>query len=280
MNWTYINDHFVEEDKAVINVRDLSVQRGYGVFDFFRIRDNKPLFLDDYLTRFFNSASELFITLPLSGQQLKEVIYTLISRNNIPHSGIRITATGGYSPDGYTPARGNLIIQQQPLIPVSAEKKEYGIKIITHEYMRDLPAVKSINYVMGVWLQRLVKEKQADDVLYVKNNLVTEFPRANIFMVSREGKLLTPASNVLAGITRKKVLTLAPEILPVATTAIALHELKNAAEVFMTSTTKCILPIVEIDGIKINDGRPGAITKALSALFSEMEERVIKQTAE
>lgn len=276
MSWIYINDHFLEEDKAAVNVNDLAVQRGYGVFDFFRTRDNKPLFLDDYLDRFFNSAKTLFISLPVNREQLKNVIYALIGKNNIPESGIRITATGGYSPDGYTPAQGNLIIQQQPLIPVSEEKKEHGIKIITHEYMRDLPAVKSINYVMGVWLQKQVKEKQADDVLYVKNNLITEFPRSNIFMVNSGGKLLTPANNVLAGITRKKVLALAPEILPVATADISLDELKNAAEVFMTSTTKRILPVVEMDGIKIGDGRPGAITKALYKLFTQMEERTIK----
>ncbi|PVD50773.1 amino acid aminotransferase [Terrimonas sp.] len=276
MSWIYINDHFLEEDKAAVNVNDLAVQRGYGVFDFFRTRDNKPLFLDDYLDRFFNSAKTLFISLPVNREQLKNVIYALIGKNNIPESGIRITATGGYSPDGYTPAQGNLIIQQQPLIPVSEEKKEHGIKIITHEYMRDLPAVKSINYVMGVWLQKQVKEKQADDVLYVKNNLITEFPRSNIFMVNGGGKLLTPANNVLAGITRKKVLALAPEILPAATADIPLHELKNAAEVFMTSTTKRILPVVEMDGIKIGDGRPGAITKALYKLFTQMEERTIK----
>ncbi|MFT4016733.1 MAG: aminotransferase class IV [Agriterribacter sp.] len=276
MSWIYINDHFLEEDKAAVNVNDLAVQRGYGVFDFFRTRDNKPLFLDDYLDRFFNSAKTLFISLPVNREQLKNVIYALIGKNNIPESGIRITATGGYSPDGYTPAQGNLIIQQQPLIPVSEEKKEHGIKIITHEYMRDLPAVKSINYVMGVWLQKQVKEKQADDVLYVKNNLITEFPRSNIFMVNSGGKLLTPANNVLAGITRKKVLALAPEILSAATADISLHELKNAAEVFMTSTTKRILPVVEMDGIKIGDGRPGAITKALYKLFTQMEERTIK----
>jgi len=95
-------------------------------------------------------------------------------------------------------------------------------------------------------------------------------------MVNSGGKLLTPANNVLAGITRKKVLALAPEILPVATVDISLHELKNAAEVFMTSTTKRILPVVEMDGIKIGDGRPGAITKALYKLFTQMEERTIK----
>lgn len=271
MRWVFVNNDFFEEDKAVVKISDLSLQRGYGVFDFFRTKNNKPLFLDDYLDRFFNSAKEMFITIPFNREQLKTVIFSLMERNNIPESGIRVTATGGYSPDGYTPVQGNIIIQQQPLTQPSKEKFETGIKIMTYEYMRDLPAVKSINYVMGVWLQKQLKEKHAEDVLYFKKNIITEFPRSNIFMVTNDGQLLTPAKNILAGITRKKVLEISPGVLTTSITDIYLADLKNAAEVFMTSTTRRILPIVEMDGKKIGDGKPGRMTKLLYERFIELE---------
>ncbi|MFT3947561.1 MAG: aminotransferase class IV [Agriterribacter sp.] len=273
MRWTFVNNEFFEENLAVLRTNDLAIQRGYGVFDFFRTRNNKPLFLEDYLDRFFNSAKEMFIPVPLDGEQIKLAIATLIDKNNIPESGIRITTTGGYSPDGYSPVEGNIIIQQQPLTQPSKEKFETGIKIMTYEYMRDLPAVKSINYVVGVWLQKQLKEKQLDDVLYFKNDIITEFPRANIFIVTQEGKLLTPGNNVLAGITRKKILSFAPEVLPTATTDISLRALKNAAEIFMTSTTRRILPVVEIDGNKVGTGKVGRITNLLYKRFIEMEEK-------
>ncbi len=275
MRWTFINNDFFEENKAVIQASDLALQRGYGVFDFFRTRNNKPLFLDDYLDRFYNSAKKMFITVSLNREQLKEAIFMLMKKNDMPESGIRITATGGYSPDGYSPVQGNIIIQQQPLILPHTEKYTNGIKIITHEYMRDLPTVKSINYLMGVWLQKLVKEKQADDVLYFKNNIISEFPRSNIFIVTGDGQLLTPGNNVLAGITRKKVMELAKDIMPTSTRDINVAELKNAEEIFMTSTTKRVLPIVEIDGKKIGEGKPGKITGRLYQLFCEMEEKEI-----
>lgn len=271
MKWVFINDDFFEEDKAVIKTNDLALQRGYGVFDFFRTSNNQPLFLEDYLNRFYHSAKEMFIKVSLERKQLKEIIFKLIEKNNLPESGIRITATGGYSPDGYMPVEGNIIIQQQPLKLPPKEKYENGIKIITHEYVRDLPSVKSINYLMGVWLQQKIKEKQADDVLYYKNGIISECPRSNIFMVNDKGELLTPVENVLAGITRKKILEMSRNVMPTFTRDITLTELKNANEVFITSTTKRLLPIVEIDGEKVGDGKPGNITAALYDLFMKME---------
>lgn len=271
MSWVFINNDFFEEANAVIKVNDLALQRGYGVFDFFRTSNNKPLFLQDYLDRFFASAKEMFITLPVDSVQLQNAIRILIEKNAIPDSGIRITATGGYAGDGYTPTQANIIIQQQPLHPLPKEKFENGIKIMTHDYMRDLPSVKSINYIMGVWLQKQLKEKKLDDVLYYNNGIITEFPRSNIFIITYEGKLLTPAKNVLSGITRKKILEFAPELLPTETTDISLSELKNAAEVFTTSTTKRILPVVDIDGAKIGNGKPGVITAQLYQKFIEIE---------
>ncbi|HEX5152400.1 MAG TPA: aminotransferase class IV [Parafilimonas sp.] len=272
MKWICINNDFVEEGKAILQAGDMAVQRGYGVFDFFRIYNNKPLFIDDYLNRFFNSAKEMFIIIPFGREELKENIYRLIAMNNMPESGIRITATGGYAADSYSVGEGNIIIQQQPLLLPPKEKFVNGIKIITYPYMRDLPQVKSINYLMGVWLQKQLKEKQLDDVLYFQNNTVTEFPRSNVFIVTQDGELATPAHNVLAGITRKKILQFSPDIISTSTRDVSTDELKNAAEVFMTSTTKRILPVTEINGEKVGDGKPGSITTRLYERFLELEE--------
>ena len=272
MRYIFVNDDFFEEHNAVLRISDLALQRGYAVFDFFRTRNNKPLFLDDHLDRFFNSAKEMFITVSLDRERLKDVIKMLMDRNVLPDSGIRITATGGYSPDGYNPVQGNIIIQQQPFQQPSREKFENGVKIMTYEYMRELPTVKSTNYLMGVWLQKQLKEKQLDDVLYYKNNIITEFPRANVFIVTKDGQLLTPGDNVLAGITRKKVLAFAHKLLPTVARQVSIDELRNAAEVFMTSTTKRLLPVTEIDGKKIGEGKPGKMTTTLYEMFVAMEE--------
>lgn len=272
MIWTFVNNAFEAEGKATLQTGDLALQRGYAVFDYFRTVDHVPLFLEDYLDRFFHSAKALFITIPHTRSRVTEIIYELIQKNNLPESGIRMIATGGYSPDSYTPVQGNLILQQQPLQLPDAARFESGIRIMTYTYQRDLPAVKSINYLMGIWLQKQLTAKGLDDVLYTQNGIISEFPRANIFIITPEGTLVTPAHNVLAGITRKKILGFAGALLPVETRDVPVSELKNAAEVFMTSTTKRILPVTEIDGIRIGNGTAGPITRQLQEQFIRLQE--------
>lgn len=182
----FINNQFLEEIDAVLHVGDLALQRGYAAFDFLRSRNGIPLFVDDYLDRFFNSAILMRLQPQHSKEQMKAIIRELIERNGMPEAGIRMILTGGYSPDSYELSEPNLIILQHPLQMPSSEKFHHGIKVITYEYMRDLPLVKSINYLMGIWLQQQVREQGAQDVLYHLNGQVSEFPRANVFIVSKE----------------------------------------------------------------------------------------------
>ncbi|HMR85829.1 MAG TPA: aminotransferase class IV [Niabella sp.] len=276
MKWFFVNDGLFEEEKAVLKTGDLALQRGYAAFDYFRLRNNKPLFLDDYLDRFFNSAAEMFITMPLNREQVRKAIFDLIEKNNLPDSGFRMIVTGGYSPDSYTPVKGNFIIHQEPLSMPSEEQFQKGVRIATFNYLRDLPQVKSTNYLMGIWQQKRLKEKHLDDVLYHYEGIITEFPRANVFIINQDRELLTPARNVLAGITRKRLIELASGILPVRTTDITLNALTKACEVFMTSTTKRILPVVEIDGTAVGNGCVGPVTAQLNELFIKQEdERVL-----
>jgi len=274
----YINHQFIEEEKATLQVSDLAIQRGFGIFDFFRTRNYIPLFLEDYLDRFFNSAASLRLQPMHNRQELTAIIYELIKRNSEPSSGIKMILTGGYSLDGYEPALApNLIILQQRLKELSPDQFASGIKVITHEHQRELPTVKSINYLMGVWLQQKVKDQQAADVLYYKNGIVSEFPRANVFMITHDGKVVTPAENVLHGITRKQLLQLAAKKYTVEVRAVSLEEIKTAAEVFMSSTTKRLLPIYQIDETIIGNGKAGPITTLLNTDFITMEEQLLNK---
>jgi branched-chain amino acid aminotransferase len=185
--YSFLNNQFLPAEKTFIHVSDLATQRGYGIFDFLKAVNGKPLFIDDYLDRFYRSAAFMRLEVSQSREELKNIIHELIGKNGLTDSGIKLILTGGYSPDGYELTTPNLIITLHALIMPSAEYLEKGIKIITHEYVRDLPHVKSINYIMGVWLQNLVKEEKAADALYYLNGQVSEFPRCNIFIVREDG---------------------------------------------------------------------------------------------
>src|SRR4051812_22459269 len=99
----FLNDHFLEEEQASVGVADLSIQRGFGIFDFFRTANYVPLFLDDYIERFFNSARQLRLKMPYNREDLKAIIFQLLDKNRIAASGIKIILTGGYSADGFEP---------------------------------------------------------------------------------------------------------------------------------------------------------------------------------
>ncbi len=268
----FVNDRFIEEEKATIQVGDLSIQRGYAAFDFFRTVNKKPLFLNDHLDRFYDSASQLHIEPLHSKEELITIIQKLIHVNNIDTSGIRMILTGGYSDDGYSTANANLILTQKKIYLPTTEKFEAGVRIISYEYCRDLPKIKSTNYLMGVWLQQKLKENNADDVLYFKNGVISEFPRSNIFIITKEKKIVTPANDILHGITRKKLLDMLLANHTVEIRDISMDELKNADEIFMTSTTKRLLPVCKIDAIEIGNGKAGTVTTALCNEFMMMEE--------
>lgn len=276
----FVNGNYLSAENASLNINDLAIQRGYGVFDFFRIKNFVPLFLDDYLDRFFNSAAALRLKPVQSRAEIVTVIYELIKRNNLAEAGIKLTLTGGYSLDGYQPAlTPNLIITQQKLPSAMPGKFITGVKIISHNYQRDLPEVKSINYLMGVWLQQKIMGQHAADVLYFRNGLVSEFPRANVFMVTHDQKIVTPDENILHGITRKMVLELAAAKYTVEKRQVSLNEIKSAAEVFMTSTTKRLLPVCKVDETVIGDGNAGPVTVLLNDGFMNMESEFLKRAA-
>jgi branched-chain amino acid aminotransferase len=272
----FINNEFLEVEDAKLHVGDLAIQRGYGVFDFLRTRNNVPLFLDDYIERFFKSAIGLRLEPLHSKEKTKEIIHELIRRNNIPQSGIKIMLTGGYSVDMFHSDSTNFIALQQPLNLPSQEKFDKGLKIILHEYMRDLPALKSINYLMAIYLQDRVEQQNADDVLYYKHDHILEFPRSNVFVVTKEQTVVTPSENVLHGITRKKVIELAHKEYKVEERPVSVTELQQASEIFVTSTTKRILPVAQVDDIIIGNGTPGAVTTNLYNKFLELEVMYVK----
>lgn len=247
IQYAFLNDSIIPFDKAVLHYTDLSIQRGIGIFDFLAVHDYEPLFLEDHLARFSASAGEMHLPLSYSMDELTMTINELIRKNEIPGCGIRLTLTGGYSPDGYHIVKPNLVISTHLFTYPTHDQFNRGIKLITHEHQRQMPHVKSIDYMMAVWLQPRLRELGADDVLYYSNNLITECPRANIFMVTSEDQLITPANNILKGVIRNHILKLGSRHFAVKERNITLAELKNAKEVFITSTTKQIQPVSQID---------------------------------
>jgi D-alanine transaminase/branched-chain amino acid aminotransferase len=275
--WAFVNEQYVAEEKASLHFRDLSIQRGYGVFDFLKLIDNTPLFLEDHLDRFSHSAHEMFLPVRHTKEELSSLIQELVRRNNLPASGIRLTLTGGYSPDGYRIGEPNFILSQDAIRYPTLDQFRAGIRLITHEYRRPLPHVKTIDYLMAVWLQPLICRSDADDVLYHSNGLVTECPRSNFFIVTKDETIVTAEQHILKGIARKKLLEIAKKKFQVEEKMLKLEDVFQAKEAFVTSTTKAVLPVVSVAGRPIGKGVPGPVSKDLFHLLQIQAQQNVLQ---
>jgi D-alanine transaminase/branched-chain amino acid aminotransferase len=263
----YLNNRFLPYHEAKIRVSDIGLHRGFSIFEYFLEMDNRMPFFDDYLDRFYASAGKLALEVPLSRDLLKEKIFYLLQQNKFGISGIRLLLTGGYSEDMFTPSTPNFMILNLPMKNHPSVYKK-GIKLLQLDYQRYLPEVKSTFYLPSIALLPEMKKRGALEVLYHHEGWISETTRSNIFLI-KNGKLLTPSSGILKGITRKHVLDLAKEILPVEERKIKLQELWECDEAFITGTSKHVAPVLEVDGKLIGDGKPGKVSLQIWEAFEE-----------
>ncbi len=264
------NGEILPIDEIKIAPNDLGLARGYAVFDFFRV-NGKPVFIEDHLKRLYQSAQEIRLPFHWSMDELKSMVYQMVEMNDLPKSGVKILVTGGYSPDGFHCVEPNIIITQNPIKDPDPEWYVEGQKLITHTYLRDSPTAKTTSYGQALFLQKEQKEHGAIDVLYHYDGNALETARSNVFLI-KNGILATAEEHILGGITRSKVIEIASHHMEVQVRPIKLQEVYEADEVFLTSTMKRVLPVVQIDQFQIGDGVPGKLTNRLMELFRKYEE--------
>lgn len=270
-----VNGEILPREQASLGVSDLAILRGYGMFDFFLVKKGQPLFFDDYLDRFERSARLLHLTLPFSREELRRQILQLIRANGEQEAGLKLVLTGGYSGDGYAPATPNLVIVQSPLPKYPSSKYDNGVKLMLHEYHRTLPEAKSINYIMGINLLPQMQDAGAEDILFHFGGNIHETTRANFFIVKNDDTIVTAGEGILGGVTRRKVIEIARQHYRVEARNLALEELQTAKEAFLTSSTKNIMPVVQVDDTTIGQGKPGAVTQRLMAFLKAEIERYL-----
>jgi len=263
-----INNEIVPETEAKIGVSDLSIQRGYGIFDFLKVINSRPIFIDDHLNRFYRSAAEMYLDVELDRSALKQAVHELMEANNLPDSAIKIILTGGYAEDGYTMSKPNLVITQVPFV-MEGQANIEGLRLVTYDHQRQLPAIKTIDYLQALRLQGWIKSNNADDVLYHNNNFIGECPRANFFIVT-DDEVITPKDNILSGIIRSKVLKLVIDNYSIVERNLVLTDLANAREAFITSSTKHAWPVIAVDGKQIGEGKTGKITSLINEKLNEL----------
>jgi len=204
---TFINDNLVESSEASIGVYDLGLNRGYAVFDYFKIVNNTFRFFEDHLHRFIQSIRLSKIPCPYTIDEIRRKIIELKDINGITNGYVRITLTAGDSMDFVNPSsQSNLIVVVGNSIIPESDAPKAGVNLISKKYQRPIPEIKTTDYFFAQMHRSEMLEANAADILYYGRS-ITETSRANIFFI-KNNTLFTPKSNILEGITRKKVLSI------------------------------------------------------------------------
>jgi branched-chain amino acid aminotransferase len=264
----YLNNGWVDKDNLVISAFDLSITRGFGVFDFLRTYHSKPFFLKDHIKRFNNSLKILGMKSVKTDQEITNIVLQGIKKNGFKETNIKIVQTGGFSDDGITPNGTHSFVAM--FTPATIYPKEYyqkGVKIITWPMGRIYTAAKSLNYMAGVLALIQAKKQGALEALYVDQKHIYECVTSNFYAVIK-GKIVTDRKNILMGITRKVVLSLAKKLgIKVVERTLLIKEILSFDEAFLSASNKEVMPVVQIDKTIIGNGKPGPITKKIMQAF-------------
>ncbi len=264
MTYCYINGQIVDEDSAFIPINNMGVQRGFGVFDFFRVRDGKPMFMKDHLDRFDQSQKFMDLAFTIGRDEIQQAIANLQKKNDFKYGGFKLVllADDDDSDD---------LMPFFYILNTKLPKKKGSVpsRLISHEYLREFPHVKSVSYFQACLLRKEMKKAKAIDTVYHNNGMISEAARSSIFIVEGD-KLLTPKTNILEGVTRKNILKFSSEIIETQITDISLDQLQQADEVFISSTLKEVMPITHLDGKQIGKGKIGPWTQKISDRFQKL----------
>ena len=265
----YFNGEISPLDTTLFKSNDLGILRGYGMFDYFRTYNGIPFRWDDYWQRFENSAKLLKLPLPLNQEEAAEILADLHALSGEAEVAFRFVLTGGYAPDSVNVVKPNFLIRTEALPKDYPAGLLKGIKVLPYQYVRDLPEIKTTNYVHMVLMAEEMKKQGASDLLFHKDGEISELTRSNFFIFKGD-TLITSDTNILRGITRKVVLELAKTHFKVEVRPLLYSELETADEAFTTSSTKWVMPIVQIGDNPVSDGKAGQRTLSLQDLFKKI----------
>jgi len=265
MKYAYYNGEIIEKENIIISHQDLGFQRGYGIMDAMKTVNGVPFLMKEHFERLEEGLGALNLQVSINLQRFKEIVDELLVKNNCNRDvAIKTVVTGGKSSNGFDmDGKPTVLITLNSLANVTPNKQLYkaGAKTISVEFQRQLPTVKTTNYITALQHQRTKNKNRALDILYYNKGIVLEGSTSNVFII-KEDKIITPAKNILLGVTRNFVIKLFKESnIIVEERKIKLEELLQVDEVFLTGTFKDILPITQVDDIIIGGGNVGERTK-------------------
>ena len=274
MGLVYLNGEFKPIEEASINVLDRGFIFGDGIYEVIPIFNRKIFRFSEHMMRLENSLREIYMSNPLKENEWRDVFHKLIDSLEQANQSIYVQITRGVSRRDH-----DIGIADKPTIfamssPLEANSFSSGIKAITHEDIRwQLCNIKAITLLPSILLRHKAKEQEARETILIRNKYVTEGAASNVF-VCVDDKIITPpkTSHVLAGITRDLIVEiLMQNNLPIVEGSIGESKLLSASEIWVTSSTWEIVPVVELDNKLVSSGMPGPLWRQANKLYQDFK---------
>jgi len=278
----FLNGKLLPAEQATVSVLDRGFIFGDGVYELVPVYSRVPFRLDEHLARLERSLGETRIRNPHSRAEWRSHIYKLIDAQDFDDQSVYFQVTRGVAKRDHAfpkAAEPTVFMMSNPLVNPLPAQLESGAAAVSAPDNRWLRCdIKSISLIGNVLLRQLSAEAGAAETILFRNGKLTEASASNVFIVRRGVIQSPPKTNlILPGITYDVIVELArANGLPLEFREIPEAEVRSADEVWVSSSSKEVLAIVELDGKRIGDGRPGPVFRRMHQLYQEFKQKVMR----
>lgn len=276
----YLNGEFLPLEEARVSVTDRGFIFGDGVYEVIPVYGGHLFRLEQHLQRLARSLAAIRLEDPLTAAQWRGCLQELVARNGGGDQSLYIQLTRGAAPRDHAfpqDVAPTVYAACSPLKPMAAEVARQGVAAITVDDIRwQRCDIKAITLLANILLRQQAVEQGAVEAILVRNSHVTEGAASNLFLV-KNGFVMTPPKGpyLLPGITRDLILELAAaQGIPYREADITPMALQAADEIWLTSSTREILPVTRLDERPVGDGRPGPLWQRMLALYQDYKQTV------
>ena len=278
----FLNGRLVPLEQATVSVLDRGFIFGDGVYELVPVYSRVPFRLDEHLTRLERSLGETRIRNPYSRPEWRKHIYQLIDAQPFEDQGIYFQVTRGAAKRDHAFPKGvepTVFMMSNPLTnPPAAQVEKGGVAVsaVDNRWLRC--DIKSISLIGNCLLRQLSAEHGAAETILFRDGKLTEASASNVFVVKGGVIQSPPKSNlILPGITYDVVVELAhANAMPLEFRDVGEAAVRGSDELWVTSSSKEVLAIVELDGTRIGDGRPGPVFRRMYQLSQDFKDKVMR----
>jgi D-alanine transaminase len=278
----FLNGKFLPIEEAKVPVLDRGFIFGDGVYELVPVYSRVPFRLDEHLARLERSLAETRIRNPYTRSQWRELIYRLVDAQSFDDQGLYFQVTRGVAKRDHAFPKDlepTVFMMSNPLVTPPRELVQKGAAAVTAQDNRWLRCdIKSISLIGNCLLRQLSAEAGAVETILFREGKLTEASSSNVFVVKR-GVILSPpkSSLILPGITYDVVVELAgANGLPLELREVTEPEVRGADEIWVSSSSKEVLPVVSLDAVPVGDGRPGPLFGRMYQLYQEFKQKVMR----